>query len=77
MPPPPVPDSNPHPNPDPNPNLEVDSDPTPPVTTDSNRLSLANLLTYCAIDVYTAPKVYSAILLPFPRLLLGRGSPWG
>ena len=72
--PPPVPDSNPHLNPDPNPNLEVDSDPTLPVTTDSNQLSLANLLTYCPIDVYTAQKVYSAILPSSPsRVCL----PWG
>lgn len=72
--PPPVP--GPDSNPDPNPNLKLDleeSDPTPP-TTDSDHLSLADLLTYCATDVHTAHKVYSTILpsVSTPRLLLRR-----
>ncbi|KAF8328298.1 DNA polymerase family A-domain-containing protein [Amanita rubescens] len=55
----PGPDSNP------NPNLDLeDSDPSPPAT-DSDHLSLADLLSYCATDVHAAHKVYSAILLSF------------
>ena len=57
-------DSNPDPNPNPNLDLETDSDPTSP-TTDSDHLSLADLLTYCATDVHTAHKVYSTILPSF------------
>jgi len=52
----------PGPKPDPNLDLEADSDPTP-YTTDSNQLSLADLLAYCATDVHTAHKVYSTTFL--------------
>ena len=78
--PPPVPDSNLDPNPDPNLDLEVDSYPTP-LTTDSNQLSLANILAYCTTDVHTH-KIYSAIPpLSYPGVRTPSPSraclPWG